>query len=431
MVSDVLGEGGSSRFRGFILRNDNFNNYKQLHSSNNPSQKPFMEVQWSEDTTVAPGIYFMRNIQRDYLDANPSSGNVIRWEFHGGSNQQWRVVDVGGGYYKLQTITPNYYNYALDVSMASDVDGTNVLVWHDVGTNNQKWRIISNNDSAGSYRLMPAISSTRCLDAYSSGSNVELYSYWGGSNQKWVFEPTSFYATIKNYYDNGYVARYGGSGSNSPANKIAQWQGYVSAVFKSAFNLNISVTTPQLFTSVADTCPHDSATNSYNSFCNSINQGGTCNLSTSLPQHCKNVYKLLNSAPMGETLKPVKYVRWTGHLTCSGGTVGSSFNIYDPYDRSRHAGLTGLGGANSLILYGNLPGGRDANSSLVLMHELGHAFGAIGDDAHDTICVMSTGGDTLTKYNKIVSNDPNVFCSRCKTQIRNYLISHGYWKETT
>ena len=78
----------------------------------------------------------------------------------------------------------------LDVYQASDTNGANIQVYFDNGTDNQKWRIIQNAN--GTYRIMPAISSTRCADVYGGGTNsgadIKLWTYSGNTNQQWKME---------------------------------------------------------------------------------------------------------------------------------------------------------------------------------------------------------------------------------------------------
>ena len=81
-------------------------------------------------------------------------------------------------------------------------------VWDFHGYTNQQWKVTKNSD--GSYRIMPYSSAKRgldvCMDADSTmtfsptgrefpkryGTDVQLYEYYGGSNQKFVFEKVDY-----------------------------------------------------------------------------------------------------------------------------------------------------------------------------------------------------------------------------------------------
>src|SRR5687767_12245209 len=63
--------------------------------------------------------------------------NVQQWTDTGGTNQQWRIVDVGSGYYKF---VARHSGKVLDVASVSTADGANVQQWTDTGGTNQQWR---------------------------------------------------------------------------------------------------------------------------------------------------------------------------------------------------------------------------------------------------------------------------------------------------
>jgi Ricin-type beta-trefoil lectin domain-like len=62
---------------------------------------------------------------------------VIQWPCHGGGNQRWRKVDVGGGYFRL---VASHSGKCLDVSGASQQNGAAVIQWTCHAGLNQRWR---------------------------------------------------------------------------------------------------------------------------------------------------------------------------------------------------------------------------------------------------------------------------------------------------
>lgn len=124
------------------------------------------------------------NMCLDVSRASTSRGaNIIQWQCHGGDNQNWRLVDVGGGYYN---IVAQHSGMCLDVARASLSAGTGVIQWQCHRGGNQKWRLV---DVGGGYYNIVAQHSNMCLDvaraSTSSGANVIQWRCHGGGNQKW------------------------------------------------------------------------------------------------------------------------------------------------------------------------------------------------------------------------------------------------------
>jgi len=160
----------------------------------------FVTVTYTEDTSVQPGTYFIKNpengkvldVAASTLTPPPAAGTLIKIRsLHGNTNQQWRIESAGAGMYTLTTIS----NTGTRLAISSNTDGTPAKTAASNTGDSQKFRIIKNKD--GSYRIMPALSATRGLDIYHGSDpdkyarNIELFTYSGGSagwNQKWTFE---------------------------------------------------------------------------------------------------------------------------------------------------------------------------------------------------------------------------------------------------
>ena len=124
------------------------------------------------------------------LDVYASGTKVELWSNNSptSTNQEWKVTDVGGGYYSLQPISDP--TKALDVVGGASTNGTLVDVITYTGTTAQKWKI---TDAGGGYNsLSPACAATALLDIYGSqttnGTKVEIWASNGGTNnQKFKF----------------------------------------------------------------------------------------------------------------------------------------------------------------------------------------------------------------------------------------------------
>lgn len=121
----------------------------------------------------------------DVNGASTADGaTVIQWLSNGGLNQQWEVVEAGGGY---NTITNRNSGKCLEVANNSTADGAIVDQWTCNGGTNQKWQKIA----VGSYSQFKAQHSAKCLDV-SGGSTadgaqiVQLTCNTGSTSQQWT-----------------------------------------------------------------------------------------------------------------------------------------------------------------------------------------------------------------------------------------------------
>ncbi|PZD97172.1 beta-xylosidase [Paenibacillus sambharensis] len=84
--------------------------------------------------------------------------------------------------YKIENVESGL---TLEVSQQSTANGANVDIWSYWGGANQKWRI----EQVGNYYQIVNMNSGRALDVSGSSTadhgNVIQYDYWGGNNQQW------------------------------------------------------------------------------------------------------------------------------------------------------------------------------------------------------------------------------------------------------
>jgi hypothetical protein len=92
-----------------------------------------------------PNVYYViRNASTqkvmDVENAGCCNGYFVhQWTYEGRTNQQWRIVDVGGGYYK---VVARHSGRVLDVRNASLSDGARVHQWGYDGSANQQFAIL-------------------------------------------------------------------------------------------------------------------------------------------------------------------------------------------------------------------------------------------------------------------------------------------------
>jgi hypothetical protein len=124
----------------------------------------------------------------DVSNAGCCNGQAIHlWSYDGYTNQQWKIEDVGGGFYK---ITARHSGKAMDVASASQSNGAQVHQWTYQSLYNQQWSI---NDNGNGTVNIAARHSGKVLTVsgsiYSNGSSIVQNSLINGyQNQQWVIE---------------------------------------------------------------------------------------------------------------------------------------------------------------------------------------------------------------------------------------------------
>lgn len=106
--------------------------------------------------------------------ATSNGSNVIQGTLTNSGTQSWRMINVTGVYWKIVPVSAT--SKALDVYNASGDDGANAVIWDYTGGANQQWLIIEQD--SGIYQIK-ARHSGKCLDVdgttTSSGANVRQW----------------------------------------------------------------------------------------------------------------------------------------------------------------------------------------------------------------------------------------------------------------
>ncbi len=152
------------------------------------------------DGIVAGKTYMIQNVNSGlYLDAagaKASNGtNVIQYgAAKAKSNNTWKLVPDGNGYYYIYSCMANGNSYFLDVSGNKNSNGTNIGIWQNSYCDAQLFKLTKNSD--GSYSIYTKTSGNKkvveVVNAYTTNNaNVQQWEYNGHNCQKWYFMEAS------------------------------------------------------------------------------------------------------------------------------------------------------------------------------------------------------------------------------------------------
>ena len=145
---------------------------------------------YQDDSTVVH--ITKRNASGFAIDGNQEAANfqgVYLWEEDNrNSNQQWREIDRGGGYYSYQKIGTNH---CIDGNNGG-ANGQEVYLYTCSDSNqNQHWQKIAT--SGGTFRLQKRNSPAYSIDGNRGGENGQVLYLWASSNsnhnQQWFVSP--------------------------------------------------------------------------------------------------------------------------------------------------------------------------------------------------------------------------------------------------
>lgn len=115
-----------------------------------------------------------------------NGGSVQQWDWHGDTNQQWKIEDLGNGYYK---IVARHSGKVLALPRRSTSNGERIQQWEWNGGSTQQWKIESVGN--GYYRIVSR-HSRKVLDlrrsSRSNGGNIQQWEWHGDNNQQWKIE---------------------------------------------------------------------------------------------------------------------------------------------------------------------------------------------------------------------------------------------------
>lgn len=107
-----------------------------------------------------------------------------QWDSHGGTNQQFRITDAGGGNYVIQAV---HSNKVLDVADWSTSSGGPIVQYPFHGGNNQQFRI----EAVGDYARIVSRHSNKAIEvrdwSRGNGARIQQWDWHGGDNQLFRF----------------------------------------------------------------------------------------------------------------------------------------------------------------------------------------------------------------------------------------------------
>ncbi|MDA1368582.1 family 43 glycosylhydrolase [Glycomyces algeriensis] len=120
------------------------------------------------------------------LDINGAStaenAGLIQWNRNDATNQRFRLIDAGGGYYRVQS---RHSGKVLGLQNQSTADGANVVQETDANATDQQWRVTE----SGGYATFVNRLSGKALDVWewstAAGGRISQYTATGGTNQQW------------------------------------------------------------------------------------------------------------------------------------------------------------------------------------------------------------------------------------------------------
>ncbi|PAZ09467.1 hydrolase [Streptomyces sp. SA15] len=145
------------------------------------------------ETAATPSAYRIVNRHSGKcLDVSGASGadgaDVIQWTCNGGTNQQWRIEDLGNDTSRLVNVRSGK---ALDVDACGTADGTNIQQWSWLNNNCQKYRMPV-TDQGGWVRLTN-VNSGKVADVpgcgTADGSAVRQWRWLNNNCQQWQLQP--------------------------------------------------------------------------------------------------------------------------------------------------------------------------------------------------------------------------------------------------
>lgn len=137
---------------------------------------------------TGPGVYTIRaKSSRKVFDIDVSwwqGGNngqkLQQWDSHGGSNQQFSITELAGGYIRIMAV---HSGKVLDVESSSLTDGARIIQYSSHGGNNQQFSL----RAVGSYYQIVCRQSGKVLDvngySTSNGAQIQQWTSHGGDNQ--------------------------------------------------------------------------------------------------------------------------------------------------------------------------------------------------------------------------------------------------------
>ncbi len=176
-------------------------------------------------SNLSSGTYRLRNqCGNKLLDVSGASrepmAELIQWSDNGGQNQQFNLQPTNGGYF---TLTALHSGLKVDVENSQTADGTKIQQLTATTADAQQWRVF--DVGGGFYRIESRLAANRVLDvagaSTADGTKIHLWTANGTCAQSWKFEPVGGGTTATNA--NAYLARTINFGNALEAPNEGDW----------------------------------------------------------------------------------------------------------------------------------------------------------------------------------------------------------------
>lgn len=154
------------------------------------------DASWRGDENPRPisnGLYRLESASGKRMDVNGASradcANIQLWEKNDSDAQIFRIECLNNGYYK---ITNAGSGKSLDVDGGRVYNSANIIQYSWHGGSNQQWKIVSSG-SSGYYQILSRLNTNKAVDiaggVFNNGTNIQLWDKNQSNAQKWRFVP--------------------------------------------------------------------------------------------------------------------------------------------------------------------------------------------------------------------------------------------------
>lgn len=367
------------------------------------------------------GTYYLKNLgsnkYTDILDSVSNGALIGHTQSQATNAARWVFTYSSNGYYTIRLANVNE-PYYLGVKDDSTALGTSIVLRNGTITDGMKWKI--SITSSGAYKLVPksgeSIGRTLSINA-PSGAVVWQTQYQDDLNyadEWWISTQPKHHAFVFNYYDNGYLVRYGES-EDQAVEKINGYTEAVSKRFDEIFDLIIINPSATYYNSAMDQCKGTVTSTNIDTLCQElVSHTNRNNVVSDFKFHKVGNMRITN-------------VLWTGHRITSTDASG------DPEENRSCSSGTGV---FMLNLLGETY--RERDSIGILMHELCHQYDGIDhyhEEDENEACIRpdicSGCNKTTGRPGTCVMNNSRqdifadaILCEDCEAEIRTHLDGH-------
>ena len=125
----------------------------------------------------------------DVAGYNQGNGaSLDLWPATYGENEIFSLLRQNDGSYNIKAYPDwSWDNLILDVPGWNTANGTSMDVWNGGSGDNQRYYLTDEGNH--NWRITPKIATGKAVEVNYNAGTVDLWDYWGGSNQLWLLDP--------------------------------------------------------------------------------------------------------------------------------------------------------------------------------------------------------------------------------------------------